>query len=82
MKFLSDKFHIQIGLKQGDALSPLPFNFASQNAISKVQQNEVGLELNGTHQLLASADNVNFLGDSINGINEKKHSYSLEGKLF
>ena len=43
-------------MKQVDALSPLLFNFALEYAIKRIQVNQYGLKLNGTHQLLAYAD--------------------------
>jgi hypothetical protein len=61
---LSYKFPIQNGLKQGDALSPLLFNVALECAIRKVEENQVGLKLNGTYLLLFYADGVNLLGDN------------------
>ena len=64
-KHLSDMFLIRNGLKQGDALSPLLFNFALEQTITMVQVNQDGLKLNGTHQLLVYADNINILGGSL-----------------
>jgi hypothetical protein len=72
---LSDSYPIQNDLKQGDALSPLLLNFNLVYAIRKVEENQVGLKRNGTHQLLSDSDNVNLLGDGIDTI--KKNTKTL-----
>jgi hypothetical protein len=71
--YLSDSFPVQNGLKQGDSLSPLLFNFVLEYAIRKIQENQMGLKLNGTHQLLAYADDVNLLEDNTDTTITKKH---------
>jgi hypothetical protein len=71
-KYLSHSFPIQDGLKQGDALSPLPFNSALKYAIRNVQNNQLGLKLNEAHHtcILPYTDDVNLLGDNIDTVKE------------
>jgi hypothetical protein len=69
-KNLSEMFPIRNGLKQGDALSPLLFNFLLEYAIKRVQANQDGLKLHGMHQLLAYSDDVNILGGSVHTVKE------------
>ena len=51
-KNLSGMIPTRNGLKQGDTLSSLLFNFALKYGIRSGQLNQKGLKLNGTHQVL------------------------------
>jgi hypothetical protein len=55
-------------LKQGDALSPLLLSFTLEYAIRKARENQVGPKLNGTHQLLVYAGDMNLLGENIDTV--------------
>ena len=68
---MPDIFPVKNVLKQGDALSPSLFNFTLEYAIRRVQVNQDGLKLNGTHRLFFYADDVNVLRGSVHTI--KKH---------
>jgi hypothetical protein len=57
-------------LKQGDALSPLLFNIALEYAIERIQVKQEDLKLNGAHQLLTYAEDVNILGENVDTVKE------------
>ena len=71
-KHLSDNFPTRNGLKEEDVLSPLLFNFALEFAIRRVQVNQDGLKLNGTHQLLVYADDANILVGNVHTVKKNK----------
>ena len=54
--YLSSSFPIENGLKQGDTLSPLLFNFTLEYAIRKVQETNLRLDMNGSNHVLAYVD--------------------------
>jgi hypothetical protein len=61
-------------------LSLLLFNFALEYSIRKVQENQAGLNLIGTHQALAYADDVNLLRDNIDIIKKRTETLSTASK--
>jgi len=67
-KHLSDKLPIRDDLKQGYALSPLLFNFGLDYAIRRIQINQDGVKLNGTHQLLVYPYDENIVEGSVNTV--------------
>ena len=68
LRVKSSSFPIENGLKQRDGLSSLLFNFALEYAIKQVQETNLGLNMNGTHQVLAYADDTNLKGDEVTTI--------------
>ena len=79
-KNLSDMFLVRNGLKQGDALTSLLLNFALEYPIKKVQVNQDGLVLNGTHQLLTYVDDINILRGSLHTIQENTVAFVVASK--
>ena len=56
------------------------FNFALEYTIRRVQVNQDGLKLNGTHQLLVYGDDGNILGGSVHTIKEKAEALLVASK--
>jgi hypothetical protein len=54
--------------------------FASEYAIKKVHENQVRIKLNGTHQLLVFADDVDLLGEDTNTIKKNKEAQIYASK--
>jgi hypothetical protein len=74
-------FSIKNVLKQGDALLSLLRNFALEYTIRRVQVNQDGLKLSGTHPLLFRAD-VNVLGGNVNTISRNTDALVVTSKDF
>jgi len=55
-------------------------NFALEYAIRRVHVNQDGLKLNGTHQLLFCADDVNILGRSVHTIEKNAEAVVVASK--
>jgi hypothetical protein len=56
------------------------FSFASEYVIRRVQVNPDGLKLNGTHQVLVYADDVNILGGSIHTVERNTEALLVGSK--
>ena len=79
-KYMSDMFPINNDLKQGDALSPLLFNFTLEDAVRRVKVKQDGLKLNDTYQVLDNADDVSILGGSVHTIKSNKEDFLVGSK--
>jgi len=55
-------------------------NVALEYAIRRIQVDKDGLKLNGTHQLLVYADDVNVLGGSLHTVKENAEALIVASK--
>ena len=58
----------------------IALHFVLEYAIRRVQVNQHGLKLNGTHQLLVYGDYVNILGGSVYNIKENEETLKVASK--
>jgi len=58
----------------------LLFNFALDYTIRRVQVNQDGLKLNGTHQRLVYAEDLNMLGGSVHTVKENAEALVVASK--
>jgi hypothetical protein len=65
--YINSTLHFQV-----DVLSLLIFKVTQDCAIRKVQENQEGLKLNGTHQFLVYVGSVDLLDDSTHTVKENK----------
>jgi hypothetical protein len=56
------------------------FNFAVEYVIEGVQVHQDGRKLNGTHQFLVYADDVNILGGSVHSIKKNAEALAVASK--
>jgi hypothetical protein len=72
-------FPIHNSPKQGDALSPLLFNFGLEYTVRNVQEKRVGLQFNGIRQLMVYADGVKLWKGKMNAV--KSNTEDINGEI-
>lgn len=69
-KALSESFEVTTGLKQGDAMSPLLFNIVLDKAVRYAQIKTELLTTDGPRLLLAYADDIDLMGNTVASVKE------------